>query len=114
MYAKKLTDAEHKMNRAFTNILCNDVAQTAQFYQDLLGFERTGDFGWFILLSHDGLPGFELGVLQRDHETVPLGAAANPAGVILTFVVEDLDVIHHEAITRRVEIIQYPTDLPYG
>jgi predicted enzyme related to lactoylglutathione lyase len=110
----KLANPEHEMNRAFTNILCNDVARTAQFYQDLLGFKRSGDFGWFIILSHDGLPGFELGVLQREHETIPSGVASDPAGVILTFVVDDLDVIHREAITRGTEIIQDPVDLPYG
>lgn len=102
------------MNRAFANILCDEVAPTAQFYEDILGFRRTGDFGWFILLCHDGLPGFELGVLNRNHETIPHGVATNPAGVIMTFVVEDLDVIYQEAVTRKAEIVQDPTDLPYG
>jgi len=44
------------MNRAFVNILTADVAATAQFYQDLLGMRRAGDFGWFVLLSHAEMP----------------------------------------------------------
>lgn len=102
------------MNRAFTNILCDDVAQTAQFYQDLLGMKRTGDFGWFIILSHDDMPGFELGVLAQDHETILAGVSGHPAGAILTFVVKDVEAIFRQADAMKAEILQKPTDLPYG
>lgn len=102
------------MNRAFTNILCSNVEDTAQFYQDLLGMKRTGDFGWFVILSHDDMPGFELGVLQRDHETIPDGLSSRPGGTILTFVVTDLEEIHARAAAMQASILQEPTELPYG
>jgi len=102
------------MNRSFTNILCSNVAQTAQFYQDLLGMKRAGDFGWFIVLSHDDMPGFEMGVLKLDHETIPLGVSSRPAGVVLTFVVDDVEATYQRATAMEAEIIQVPTDLPYG
>lgn len=102
------------MNRAFTSILCSNVGRVAQFYQDLLGMKRTGDFGWFILLSHDGLPGFELGVLQHDHETIPPDVSSRPAGAILTFVLDDVEAVHRQAIAMGTTIVQEPTDLPYG
>ncbi len=102
------------MNRAFVNILTNDVAATAQFYQDLLGMTRTGDFGWFIILSHEKMPGFEMGILDRDHDTIPNGISAAPAGFITTFVVDDVEKVHAQAIAMQAEIIQEPTDLPYG
>ena len=56
--------------------------------------KRMGDFGWFILLSHDDLPGVEMGVLESDHETVPPEVSGNPVGAILTFVVDDVETIH--------------------
>ena len=102
------------MNRAFTNILCNDVEGTANFYQELLGMKRAGDFGWFIVLSHDEMPEFEMGILDRDHETVPDGLSPGSAGSILTFVVNDLEKVHARATSMQIEIIQKPTDLPYG
>jgi predicted enzyme related to lactoylglutathione lyase len=102
------------MNRAFTTILCNDVAQTAQFYQDLFGMKRAGDFGWFIVLSHDDMPRFEMGVLRQDHETIPSGVSGLPAGAILTFVVNDVEAMYRQATAMKAEIIQEPTDLPYG
>jgi predicted enzyme related to lactoylglutathione lyase len=105
---------ETKMNRAFTNILCSNVAQTAQFYQDLLGMKRAGDFGWFIVLSHDDMPGFEMGVLKQDHETIPPEVSSRPAGAILTFVVDDVEAMYRQATAMKADIIQEPTDLPYG
>ncbi len=102
------------MKRAFTNILSGDVEGTAEFYQNLLGMKRTGDFGWFIILSHDDMPAFEMGVLEKGHDTIPRGLSSSPAGCILTFVVNDLEAVHVRAISMQAEILQEPTDLPYG
>jgi len=102
------------VNRAFLNILTADVATTAQFYQDLLGMHRVGDFGWFVILSHEELPQLEMGVLDRDHATIPKGMATAPAGFIATFVVDDVEQVYARAIAMEVEIIEKPTDLVYG
>ncbi|MCU0829611.1 MAG: VOC family protein [Tabrizicola sp.] len=102
------------MNRAFTNILTDKVDGTAQFYQDLLGLRRAGDFGWFVLLADDDLPGFELGILDRDHETLPRQEAPQPAGVLLTFVVADVEAVHRQALAMAAAIIEAPRDMAYG
>ncbi|MFQ1702568.1 VOC family protein [Loktanella agnita] len=102
------------MKRAFTNILSNDVEETAGFYQELLGMKRAGDFGWFIVLSHDEMPEFELGILNKYHDTIPRGLSSDPAGCIFTFVVSDLEEVNARAISMQTEILQEPTDLPYG
>ncbi|MEM9970122.1 MAG: VOC family protein [Pseudomonadota bacterium] len=102
------------MNRAFTNILTDDVAATAQFYEDILGMTRASDFGWFAILSHPEMPALELGILDQTHDTVPRRLNGRPAGVILTFVVSSVEDIHSQALTMGVEIIDGPTDLAYG
>jgi predicted enzyme related to lactoylglutathione lyase len=102
------------MQRAFTNILCRDPGRTATFYEGLLGMTRHADFGWFVVLSHADMPSLEFGLLDRGHETVPQELAAEPAGVILTFVVEDVHLVHDRAVDMAVEILDGPTDLPYG
>lgn len=102
------------MNRAFSNILTNDVPATAQFYEDLLGLKRIGDFGWFIILSHDDMPGFELGILDRNHETVPIDIASSPAGIVLTFVVKSVEDVQTKARALKAEVIEGPRNLPYG
>lgn len=102
------------MNRAFVNILTKDVASTAQFYEELLGMKRIGDFGWFVILTHKEMPRYEIGILDRSHETIPKEISADPAGFIGTFVVDDVEEVYLQAIAMEAEIIQEPTDLPYG
>ncbi|MDX8346740.1 VOC family protein [Cognatiyoonia sp. IB215446] len=102
------------MNRAFTNILCDNVETNARFYEDILDMHRRNDFGWFIIMGSDDLPGLELGLLDKAHETVPPVVAQPPAGLILTFVVEDVAVCHRKAVAEKAEIVEEPTDLPYG
>lgn len=100
------------MNRSFTNILCDDPAAVAPFYEGLLNMRRSFDADWFILLEGpEG--GHELGLLSRDHDTVPDGAG-QPGGAILTFVVSDCEVAHARALDLGLTIQQPPHDTPYG
>lgn len=102
------------MQRAFTNLLCDDPDATARFYQDLLGLSRTGDFGWFILLGHDALPEFELGILDQNHATVPPELKRGIGGALLTFVVPDVEAVHAKAQALGAAIIAPPTNTSYG
>ncbi len=102
------------MNRHFVNVLCQDPSQTALFYQSLLGMTRHYDMDWFVLLTHPDMPGLEFGLLQIDHDSVPAAHRSGPAGIILTFVVEDVDSVHEAAQATGVEIVTPPTDMPYG
>jgi catechol 2,3-dioxygenase-like lactoylglutathione lyase family enzyme len=105
---------EKAINRAFTNILCVDVQETARFYETLLGLKRVGDYGWFVLLGSDGPSGFELGIIDRGHETIPTDVATTAGGVILTFVVDDLGIIDRRARSMNADVIDGPTALSYG
>lgn len=102
------------MQRTFTNLLCKSPDKTASFYERLLGMKRHADFGWFVILTHKDIPSLEFGLLDRNHETVPSEISTSPAGVIVTFVVEDVRACFEIAKTMQAEIIQPPTDLFYG
>ena len=102
------------MERCFTNILSGNVEKAARFYEELLGMTRHYDSDWFIILTHSDLPGLEVGILDRDHETVPAQSRTSPAGVMLTFVVEDSERVYEVAQKLGAQIIQPPTDMPYG
>jgi len=102
------------VQRSFINILSENVAKTADFYQNLLGMKCHFAADWFIILTHDDIAGLELGILQKDHETVPEGIRSSPAGMIVTFVVEDCDKVHEIAVKLGANIIQPPTDMFYG
>lgn len=102
------------MQRCFTNILSASVDTTVQFYENVLGMTRHFDSDWFVILTHKSIDGLELGVLQRDHEIIPTSARNAPAGVMITFVVDNCDSIHSKAIKTGAEIVEPPTDMAYG
>ena len=102
------------MQRCFTNILSKNVEKTAGFYERFFGMNRHFDSDWFIVLTHESLSGLELGVLKRDNEIVPKSARNPPTGLIITFVVDDCDSIHKMTVEHGVNIIEPPTDMPYG
>jgi len=102
------------MERAFTNVLSTDVDGTARFYETVLGMKRHYDSDWFVLLTDPDRPGFEFGILDRHHETVPDSCRVAPAGVVLTFVVGDLHPVAARAREIGAEIVQEPTLMPYG
>ena len=102
------------MDRMFVNLLCNDVAGCAAFYENLLGMTRHFDSDWFVVLTHADMPGHELGLLQRDSEVVPASARRAPQGVMMTFVVADLYSVLEKAQALGARIVETPTDMFYG
>lgn len=102
------------MQRAFVNILSRSVPNTARFYEALLGMTVHFTSDWFIILTHAEIEGLEYGILQHDHPTVPPEIRHQPAGVIVTFVVKDCDAAYRRAQDLGAEILQMPTDMPYG
>jgi predicted enzyme related to lactoylglutathione lyase len=102
------------MQRSFTNILTEEVAATATFYEQLLGLKPQFSSDWFVNLADPENPGLELGILQQTHDIVPAEARQAPAGVMLTFVVDDCDAIHERALAANANIIEPPREMPYG
>jgi len=100
------------MQRAFANVLTDDFVGTVQFYEELLELKVTHNFGWFAVLGHPAMPKWEFGVLDKTHDTAPRSEASG--GVILTFVVDDVEAVFDKAEALGVPIIAPPTDMPYG
>lgn len=102
------------MQRGFTNILTENVGETAAFYETLLGLKPKFSSDWFVNLADPDKPDLELGILQRTSDIVPAGAQNAPAGVIITFVVDDCHAVHQRALALNADIVEEPTDMPYG
>ncbi|TYC60491.1 glyoxalase [Rhodobacterales bacterium] len=102
------------MKRQFTNILTEEVALTAAFYEQLLGLKPQFASDWFVNLADPETPGLELGILDQTSDIVPARAQKAPAGIILTFVVEDCDTLYERARQMNAVIVEPPRDLPYG
>ncbi len=102
------------MQRCFANILTEEVAVTAAFYEDLLGLTPQFTSDWFVRLADPDHPGLELGILNQTSDVVPARAQRAPAGVILTFVVEDCDAVYERAIAMKANIVEAPREMAYG
>jgi len=102
------------MQRCFANILTEEVAATAAFYEELLGFTPRFASDWFVNLADPDNPVFELGILLQTSDIVPARAQRAPAGVMLTFVVGDCDAVYDRALTLKANVVEAPRDMPYG
>ncbi|WP_428645459.1 VOC family protein [Roseibium sp.] len=102
------------MHRCFTNILTEEVAVTAAFYEELLGLKRQTSTDGFVLLADPDSPGLELGILNQTSDIVPVRAQRAPAGVILTFVVGNCDTVYERATAMKANIVEAPRELADG
>jgi catechol 2,3-dioxygenase-like lactoylglutathione lyase family enzyme len=103
------------VRRAFPTILSDRLPETRDFYVALLGFDVGYDSDWFVsLTSADGAATHELGIWAVGHELVPSPYRADPAGIVLTFLVDDVDAVHAEARRLRLPLVAPPRDLFYG
>lgn len=85
-------------------LMVDDVAASADFYRDVLGFRVTFETDWYVSLRCDG---GELAILDRTHDTVPEGFREPVRGILLNVEVEDAAVEH----ARMVGELQLPERL---
>lgn len=102
------------MQRCFTNILTEEVAGTAAFYQNLLGLQPQFVSDWFVALADADNSALELGILKQTSEIVPARAQRATAGVILTFVVDDCSTVYERAQALGVNVVEAPREMSYG
>ncbi len=100
--------------RGFPNIVTSDLAATKDWYVDLFGWTVEFDSDWFVHLKAADAPGVELGLVEASHEIVAEVVTPSPNGAMLTFVVDEVDRLHTEAIERGLDIVEEPRDLFYG
>ncbi len=76
-----------------TFVYTSDLARSAQFYEEIMGFELAVDQGSCRVYRVVGREAY-FGICQRDE------APVDPTGLIFTLVTEDVD-LWHERITSR-------------
>lgn len=92
----------------FPTICADDVAATRDFYVDLVGFQVVFDSGWYVQLEATDGHRPQIGIVQRDHASVPAGYRQARAGVLVAIEVDDVDAIHRQATAAGLEM---PLDL---
>jgi len=88
-------------------------AESAKFYQDLLGcapVENSPTFALFVLST-----GLKLGLWIRDQIEPPAGSGSGMMDLSISLAsADDVDATHAAWAARGVTVLQAPTDLDFG
>ncbi|MGM1017421.1 MAG: VOC family protein [Actinomycetota bacterium] len=79
-------------------LMVDDVAESALFFREELGFDVTFEADWYVSLRAGG---FELAVLDRIHATIPEGFREPVRGLLLNVEVEDAAAEHTRLVGER-------------
>jgi len=101
------------ISSSYTVIKARSVEETARFYEEYFGFERSFTADWYISLRNGAS---ELAVLDPNHESVPepfRGRTSNQ-GVLLNFETDEVDEIFDHFVADERTIHLTLRDEPWG
>ena len=103
------------VTRVLPNICTDLMAETREFYVDLLGFVVGFEHpGWYIQLSSPTNPQLQIGIVRRDHEFTPKAFQQSAQGVIVSVQVDDVDAAYAAALKRGFHVAHELRDENFG
>jgi len=87
-----------KITSFYPVLMVDDVAVTARFYREELGFDVSFEADWYVSLRFEG---GELAILDRTHETIPEGFREPVRGLLLNLEVPDAAAAHARLVGER-------------
>lgn len=87
-----------KITSFYPVLMVDDVAATARFYREELGFDVSFEADWYMSLRFEG---GELAILDRTHETIPEGFREPVRGLLLNLEVLDAAAAHARLVGER-------------
>ncbi|WP_309112187.1 VOC family protein [Saccharothrix sp.] len=98
----------------FPTICSDDIAATRDFYALLFGMTTVFENDWYVQLQAPTPPHPQIGVVQRDHGSVPEGHRNRPAGTLIAIEVDDVDTVHKNAVAAGLTMLLDLRDEPWG
>ena len=80
-----------KVTSYYPVLLSADVAQAARFYIEHFRFRPLFQSDWYVHLQSTEDTAVNLGLVAKDHETIPEVGRGNTGAMLLNFEVEDVD-----------------------
>ncbi|NNH75026.1 glyoxalase [Nocardia uniformis] len=87
----------------FPTICADDVPAVRDFYIELFGFGVNFDSGWYVQLEAPDEAKAQIGIVEREHESVPAAFRLRPAGMLLAIEVDDVDAVHAKAVKMGLQ-----------
>ncbi len=92
------------LTSSYPVLLSDKVEETARFYIEKLGFEKSFSSDWYVSMKNtSGETSFELAVLQYDHETILEKFRKRGEGVLYNFEVTDVTA-EYERLSKDPEV----------
>jgi catechol 2,3-dioxygenase-like lactoylglutathione lyase family enzyme len=95
------------IKRVVPDITCDRIAESRDFYADVLGFDVAMDMGWIMTLVSPDVPSAQVSLISGTEE------AAKPIPDI-TVEVDDVDSVHDAVSRSGHEIVYQLTDEEWG
>jgi catechol 2,3-dioxygenase-like lactoylglutathione lyase family enzyme len=95
-------------------LMTADVPRARAFYTELLGLDATFVSDWYVSLAAPGGGDAQLGIVAREHGSVPAGFRAAAAGMLVTVEVDDVDAVHARAVAAGLPFHVPLRDEPWG
>lgn len=95
-----------KTNSYYPVIACENVTETAAFYQAHFGFRAAFDSDWYVHLQSTTDPAVNLAILYCHHETVPEAFRKPVQGMLINFEVDDVDAEFARLDAAGLPIVQ--------
>ncbi len=90
--------------RAVPNIRSDRVAETRDFFTQLLGFDVAMDLGWVVTVASPTNPSAQITIIGND----------DPAAPGISIGVDDVDAVHAKAVELGLEIAYPLRDEEWG
>ncbi|WP_299861015.1 VOC family protein [uncultured Hoeflea sp.] len=102
-----------KSTNYYPVVITPEVAKTAAFYTEHLGFKPSFEADWYVHLQSVEDPSVNLAILEEGHPTIPESDAGAPR-LILNFEVEDVDAVFARAQREGWAILKPLCDEAFG
>lgn len=103
-----------KVTSYYPVLLSSDVAQAAEFYIRHFRFQPLYQADWYVHLQSVEDPAVNLGLVAKDHESIPLVGRGLTGAMLLNFEVEDVDAQHERLRAEGVRIALGLRDEVFG
>lgn len=95
-------------------LMAEDVAASARFYTEHMGFRDVFRSDWYVSLAHRENPAYELAILQRAHQTIPEGFREPSSGLLLNFEVSDARAEYERLRAAGLRVVLPLRDEAFG
>lgn len=102
-----------EINRFLVTLCSKNIENSTDFYTSMFSFNINFSSDWFVQLT-TASGKFELGIILEGHDVVPANVVSGNNASYLTFVVDDVDIAHQQAISLGYKVVEKPADTFYG